>query len=79
MEQDLRRTREKLKTMVETPHLHWILADLIDLLDEEYFGLESPWLGAREKAQLVERLKNRYEKFIKDNEKPVGRQGLLGI
>ena len=76
MGQNLRRTREKLQTMLSTPHLSWILGDMIDTLydDQDLEPVENSY-----KIQLVERLKNRYEKIIREAEKIPPKQGNLGI
>lgn len=78
MEHSVRRTREKLRVMVETPHLSWILGDMIDVLWEDLFGEEYKSNDGY-KIQLVERLKNRYEKIIREAETIPPKQGNLGI
>lgn len=79
MELDLKRTRDKLKTMAETPFLYWILGDLIEVMAKD-LGYDNMVDNTDQyKTQLVERLKNKYEDYIRDNEKPNGKQQLLGL
>lgn len=64
--------------MLETPHMAWILGDMMDVIWEAIGGYGSEFTN-KEKIQLVERLKNRYEKIIREAETIPPKQGNLGI
>jgi hypothetical protein len=75
MSHELRRTREKLKLLEETPYIQWVLGDIIDLTLDYMFG-EAP-LTQIEKVQVMRKLKDKYQEFIKENSSTPLRQGKL--
>lgn len=73
---NLRRTREKLKILTETPYIQWVLGDCMELTLNILFG---ETIEDVEKINVMKQLKEKYEKFIKENEGEDSVQGKLEI
>ncbi len=75
MDKRLERVRKKLKILMDTPNISWVLCDLIDLVDKDEQDTASREYGIpygqswraykkREKLNLIDVLK---EKYISEN------------
>lgn len=74
----LRRTRQKLDTLLNTPYIQWVMGDLINIVVEDLED-EGCTYGEYDKAILIKKLKEQYELYIKNNENRGMHQGELDI
>ena len=74
MSNKLRRTKEKLKILTETPNINWVLFDVIEILEEFYDGIDST---NSERLDLIEQIREKYLRYIKENKKEELKQSKL--
>ena len=66
MSNKLRRTKEKLKILTETPNINWVLFDVIEILEEFYDGIDST---NSERLDLIEQIRKKYLRYIEEKKK----------